>query len=311
MKPLPPAVVELLRRQHQVASRSMLKELGLADHEIRARLSAGEWTRPHRGVYQVATSPHGYEQRIAAAWLAAGQTSIVSHESAAWLWGFLLRPPQRLTLTVPRGSTTRLAGVQVHRCSATERVATVRRQGLVCTDQFRTLVDLAAVAATPTLDYAVDRALASKCVSVAAIEAQLDRVQYKHARGTGALRQALARRGFVGAPHPSVLESRLLRLLARGGVAVMGTEVAVLEGLYRIDVMVTPWFALEVDGYLYHWSPEHKRADERRRNEIRMNGVVLLVYCWRDVVDDGEQILAEVRAVLSSGPRSVSSFLKG
>jgi hypothetical protein len=105
---------------------------------------------------------------------------------------------------------------------------------------------------------------------------------------------------MVGAPHPSVLESRLLRLLAAAGIVPLGTEVVTHGGRYRLDVLVAAGVAVEVDGFRYHHSPEAKTADERRRNRIRLAGTFLLVYTWWDVAHDRRRIVREVTAAVAA-----------
>ncbi|MHB1931258.1 MAG: PDDEXK family nuclease, partial [Acidimicrobiales bacterium] len=57
---------------------------------------------------------------------------------------------------------------------------------------------------------------------------------------------------------------------------------------------------VEVDGYAYHHSPEQKANDERRRNRLRLDGNIVLVYTWRDVVGDGARVLNEIRRALAT-----------
>lgn len=299
MKPLPPSALELIRRQHGAVSRRALNEMGVTDSAIYARLAGGEWVTAYPGVYLVLTVPSTTEQAIKAACLAGGPRAVASHQSAAWLWGYLNHRPPRPSLTLPRSGVDSLPGVDVHHRLPQQAVAVVHRSGIRCTDPLRTLVDLAAVAAPNTLNAALDRALMSKTASVAAIEADLQRHPYRGVAGVAALHQALKGRGFAQAPYPSVLESRLLRLLSKHSISVAGVEVVVEGGLYRIDVMVRSWLGVEVDGYRYHSTPEQKQADERRRNRMRVNGMAVLVYSWNDVVADGERVVREIKSVLA------------
>jgi hypothetical protein len=57
--------------------------------------------------------------------------------------------------------------------------------------------------------------------------------------------------------------------------------------------------AVEVDGYAYHWSPEAKARDESRRNQLRLSGIFLLVYTWRDIRMEPGRVIREVTAALS------------
>lgn len=109
---------------------------------------------------------------------------------------------------------------------------------------------------------------------------------------------------MIAGPTPSVLESRVLRLLYQGGIHPLAVEVkAGPDGRYRVDVLLDPAVAMEVDGFRYHSTPEQKAYDERRRTEIRLGGVFLLVYDWMDVTRDGRRVLAECRRALAQHGR--------
>jgi very-short-patch-repair endonuclease len=156
------------------------------------------------------------------------------------------------------------------------------------------------------LDDAVDRALALRLVSVLAISAELDRLSTKGRNGVGNLKAALRRRGLIENPLSSVLESRFRRLLRAAGIEIIGLEVvAGPEGQYRLDTLLSPTLAVEVDGYSYHASPEQMAYDARRRNELRISGMFLLVYTWSDIVYDGARVIREIHEALALQPTSV------
>jgi very-short-patch-repair endonuclease len=180
------------------------------------------------------------------------------------------------------------------------------RRAIPCTNPLRTLVDLAAVCSADGLDDAIDRALAKRLLGVEAIEAEVRRLGRPGRSGVGHIRGALRRRGFTGAPHPSVLESRALRLLRQFGVEPLATEVRMgPEGRYRVDVLLAPNVVMEVDGFAYHWDPEQVAEDKRRRAQLRLKGMVVLEYTWRDIVYDRYRVIREVRQALA-GPAAAA-----
>jgi very-short-patch-repair endonuclease len=292
--------------QYGVASRQELRSHGITARVEQQRVARGEWERPTRRVVRVAASPRSPEQDLMIAVLEVGPTAVASHTSAAWLWG-MARPPDRHEVTVGRHAGTRPGPFVVHRLGGEPpQVSLVRR--IPATNPLRTLVDLAAVVSGPDLDDSLDRAVAERLLTVDALQAELDRVARKGRDGAGALRTALRRRGLAEGPHPSVLEARLHRLLRSGGITPMAVEViAGPDGGYRIDTLLHPRVAVEVDGHRYHSTPEQKAYDERRRTEIRMEGVFLLVYDWRAVTGEGRRVLAEChRALALHGTRRLA-----
>jgi very-short-patch-repair endonuclease len=87
----------------------------------------------------------------------------------------------------------------------------------------------------------------------------------------------------------------MLRLFAGAGIEPIGAEVTAGEdGEYRIDFLLSPDLIVEVDGYVWHFSPEHKQRDDHRRNELRLAGQVVLVYSWVDVTSDPRKVIAQI-----------------
>ncbi len=286
------------RRQYGVAARSELRALGVTAKNEQARVARGEWERPSARVVRVAGSPRSPEQDLMVALLEAGPAAVASHQSAAWLWG-LLPPPARHAVTVGMASRWRPGRFDVHRLKGEPPAVSVCRN-IPTTNPLRTLVDLAGDVSNDVLDDAVDRAVAAKLVTVAALEAEVARLSRRGRKGVGAMRASLRRRGLSEGPHPSVLEARLHRVLRSGGITPIKVEVVVgPDGEYRIDVLLDELVALEVDGHVHHSTPEQKAYDERRRAEIRMGGIFLLVYDWRAVTYEGRRLLAECHRALA------------
>jgi hypothetical protein len=245
------------------------------------------------GLYALASWPPSPRRRLLAACLATG--GFASHASAAWLWNLLDEEPERPVVSVPNGRHPRSSSrgrrpasldVVIHRTRDLPERSLSERHGIPTTNPLRSLVDLAGVSKVAVLDGAIDVALARRLVNVDALMAEARRLKRKGRRGPAQMIAALERRGFVGAPAPSVLESRALRLLAGAGVNVVNCETVVDEGRYRLDIQLDDGLFIELDGYAYHWSPEHKRHDDARRNRLRLLGVEYLVYDWSAVMTD-------------------------
>jgi hypothetical protein len=292
------------RSQHGLVARRNLRALGVTAEQERWCIQKGQWEVAGPGVIRLTGSPRTPEQDLLAACLGGGPTAVASHQSAAWLWALLDAPPRRRAITLARGTKCALPHVDVHRPVDYPANVISRRQ-IPATDPLRTLVDLAAVAPPRALDDAVDRALAKRLLTVTAIEAELARLGRNGRAGAGRMRQTLRRRGLIGAPHPSVLESRALRLLRQYGIEPLGTEVRWgPEGRYRVDIVLAPNVVMEVDGFAYHADPEQMGEDKRRRTRMRLEGTVVLEYTWRDILYDPQRVIAEVRQVLGTASAS-------
>jgi hypothetical protein len=293
------SLARLFRDQHQVVDRRQVLRLGMTSHQIQHRLTTGEWIQVHQGVYRSAASTPTFEQRLVAAHLAAGPQSVASHGSAAWLWGLWRRPPGHPTLTVPPRVHPHPKGVEIHRLDVDPARISYRR-AIPCTDPLRTLVDLAATADHQTLVMTVDEALSTRLLSGRALHAELERRTARGRRGVRPLREILTGRGLIGAPRASVLERQTARLLDRWNIPVAGREVrAGPDDRYRLDFILIHPVAMEVDGYTHHWSPEAAAFDNARRNQLRLQGIFLLVYTWIDVQADQHRMYRELMTALA------------
>ncbi len=290
------------RVQHGLVTRHQAIAGGMTANQVDRLVAASAWERIHPGVYRLAGSPLSSEGNILAACFAAGPGSVASHQSAAWMWGLLggRRSEAAPVVTVGRPTRRRPSGVVVHRARDLDPARTVRWRGVPCTDPLRTLVDLAAVCGRPGLDDAIDCALAARLVTVEGLAAELERLARRGRPGVGGLRHALAKRGYVGGPAPSVLESRMIRLLHRHGIRIAGREVKVFGGRYRLDFALSDHVAIEVDGQGYHSNPESTRGDGRRGNDLLLAHRYVLHYVWMDVLHDEDRIVREARQALGA-----------
>src|SRR3954447_14557430 len=76
--------------QYGIVSRAQLYEIGFNNPAVERRIEAGRLHRLHRGVYAVGHTIVNRNGRYLAAVLACGPGAVLSHRSAAALWG--IRP---------------------------------------------------------------------------------------------------------------------------------------------------------------------------------------------------------------------------
>ncbi|MHB8293176.1 MAG: type IV toxin-antitoxin system AbiEi family antitoxin domain-containing protein [Acidimicrobiales bacterium] len=286
------------RSHHGVLTREAALLIGATPGSLRQMVESGQWQRVHAGVFVPAALRTGPLTDTAAALAAGGPEAAASHGSAAWLLGIAERAPSRPALTVPPQRRPRLAGVDVHRGNVVDRRSA---QGLACTSPLRTLLDLAGRSSVAQLDMAVDRCLAKGLVRMRDLR-RLGSGAQKYSRGLEPLRASLQRRGYTGAPEPSVLESRLCRLLVAAGVEQPRSEVIWgPEGEYRLDFAYPPKrLAIEVNGYVWHFSPEQQARDHERYNRLIAAGWRVLIYSWQLVMREPERMIAGIAALLAA-----------
>lgn len=205
----------LAERQHWVISRAQLLALGFGAEAIRHRLGDG---RLHawrwRGVYAVGRpelSAHGCWM---AGLLACGPAAVLSHESAAALWGVIQYSPGPIDVSLPLDVSRRRPGIRAHRRVSVLADHLVLRDRIPVTDIACTLVDISARVRRPSLERAVNEADRLDLIDPEALRDALDR--FGPLAGVQALRELLDRQTFR--LTDSELERLLLRIARRAGL---------------------------------------------------------------------------------------------
>src|SRR4051794_37693992 len=104
----------LVRRQHGVITRGQLLERGFNDDWIHHRIEKRRLHPVFAGVYAVGRPELSRYGMWTAAVLACGPCAVISHESAAALWG-IWRYVGELVVSVLAGTRPRNPGIRVHR----------------------------------------------------------------------------------------------------------------------------------------------------------------------------------------------------
>jgi hypothetical protein len=134
-------VMDLARRQHGHVARWQLLGLGVSQGLIAGRLASCAWVAIHKGVYCIGPRRDDPVSRAAAAVLACGSGAVLSHASAASLWGFLPRWSFPLEVTAERRRER--PGITAHRCPSLQPRDITRQRGVPATTPARTALDIA------------------------------------------------------------------------------------------------------------------------------------------------------------------------
>jgi very-short-patch-repair endonuclease len=100
-------------------------------------------------------------------------------------------------------------------------------------------------------------------------------------RGPGSVE---ARRvlGMVDGRSESVIETVVRLALRQAGLQV--TCQARIEGVGRVDLLVSDWLVVEVDGFAFHADRASYRTDRGRANALAARGYVLVRLTYEDVM---------------------------
>ena len=253
------AVWVLVRRQHGVISRSQLVGLGYSAEAIRHRIKVGRLHCLYRGVYAVGRAELTDRGRWMAAVLACGHGAVLSHESAAALWGLRRHPAGAPQVSVPAKRHPRQPKIHIHRRSNLPPEHLTTRERIPVTDLSLTFVDLATRVGRDSLEEAVNVADRDDLIDPEALRTSL--LGFPPIPGLARLRATLDIRTFT--LTDSELERRFLRIVDRAGLPRPLTQQRV-NG-YRVDFY---WpdvgLIVETDGLRYHRTPAEQARDRRR-----------------------------------------------
>lgn len=293
--PLEDRIATLARRQHGLVTRGQLLGLGLSAGAVRRRVAGGRLTAVHRGVYLVGlVMPPGAKET--AATLACGPGAVVSHRSAAVLWGLVspLAGDAPVDVTVAERYNRPRRGIIVRRTGALDRDERSVLDGIPVTTVCRTLVDLASVADSTEVERAIARAERDRLVSQKELAKLIAR--YGGRSGMRVLRRVLHQAGGPALTR-SEAEKRLLTLLRRAGLPI--PEMNARVGNYEVDCLwVDLSLAVEVDGYRFHRSRPTFEEDRRKATFLAARGIQVIRVTWRQIVDDELTTAVRIAEVL-------------
>jgi hypothetical protein len=122
---LPPSCLRALENQDGVISVRQALSAGMSVKAVRSQVSAGRWQTMQRGVYATFSGKPGRRAELWAVLLRAGPDAVLSHQTAAELWGLRSGPAPVIHITVPHDSNPKrhgpIPGVVIHRSRSLPR----------------------------------------------------------------------------------------------------------------------------------------------------------------------------------------------
>lgn len=258
-----------------------LLEIGLGESAIERRIRAGRLHVLHPKVYAVGHRLVPREGRWLAAVLRVGDGAVLSHGSAAELWG--IRRPGRhgpVDVSAPRKSRSS-ATVRRHYLDLNDEEITARR-GIPVTTLARTLFDIAAQASGEDFEGAIREAEYVHRFNVERLKELVDK--HPGRRGAKTIKACLYRlgRGPQGRTR-SKLEDRFASLLARTELPKPQLNVLLdLDGfkveadcLWREQRLI-----IELDGGQSHRTLVAFETDRERDRRLQVAGWRVIRITW-------------------------------
>jgi very-short-patch-repair endonuclease len=285
------SIARIAGRQDNVISWEQLLGAGLGRGAIAHRVQAGSMQRLHRTVYLLGAAPPTLMGRVRAAAMACGADAVVSHRSAAEVFGLLPEAGGDVDVTVAGRNFAPRAGIRRHRVGQLPRHEVTTVRGIRVTSVARTICDLAATEPAREVEAAFQEALYRRIVTERPLVAIIEREPRR--RGAPVIR------ALVEDPRMtrSEKERALLRLIDAAQLPRPVTNVRV-HG-YLIDAY---WpaerLAVEFDGRNAH---DHRLAFDanRKRDQVLLaHGVRPMRVTGRHLGDEPVAVAARIAQAL-------------
>ena len=264
---------------------------GLTDRDLRGP----GFTQLYWGVYIASGIKVTLVVRALAALMVAPAGSIVSHHTAARLWGGTPPDSGELHVTVTSDVRQKTRGIRPHRTQTLPEPA--RRHGLRVTSAEQTWLDLASccdLVQLVTLGDSLVRAKATTCARLAEVLPAGDGQVVKRAR-----RAANLARARVDSP----MESRLRMLFVLAGLPEPVVNFALVDDdervRYRLDLSFPEHLlAFEFDGRQHVEVMEQWEKDIVRREDLEAEGWRFVLVTSSKLYSAPEEVLARIVAAM-------------
>jgi hypothetical protein len=237
-RPIDAVVAQLAEDQYGVVGRGQLVGAGVSERAVEHRLEVGRLHLVVPGVYAVGhrrISPLGWSM---AAVLSSGAKAVLSHRSAAALWGIRESTTGASHVTVPRKSTSSKL-VRRHHVALPDDEVTVH-EGVPVTTVPRTILDLASTSSIDEVEVAIRQIEFLRLYDQLSLPDLIER--YPGRRGVARVQTALIRIEALPNGHVrSPLERKFLPFLRRYRLPRPRLNDWIALGKKRFRSIVTGW----------------------------------------------------------------------
>jgi len=304
------AIARIAELQHGLVTLEQLAETGISASATRKRVERGRLHAVHEGVYAVGHPLLGREGRFMAAVLACGDGAVLSHGSAAELWGLIPPMRRKVDVTAPNRRGRMPTGIAGHRDGTLRAGDRTELRRIPCTTVARTLLDLAGFMPIWELRKAIAEAEILGLLRVPEVRALIRRCRGR--RGVARLRLLIDELDPLTKRTRSELERMFLALCRRAGLprpeVNVPLEVAGLrlkpDFLWRDARLI-----IEADSRKFHGTASAFELDRQREQRFFAAGWQVVRCTWRQVERNPHELIRLLRAGFNrnnaaDGPRT-------
>ena len=291
-------IATIAEAQHGVVAHAQLVEIGLSPEAIKRRVAAERLHRLHRGVYAVGHRSLTQRGRWMAAVLACGPDAVLSHWSAAALWGFRGHRGGPIHVTSPSKSKSRGA-IRRHRAILAADEATIH-DGIPVATVPRTNLDLAAVSDAHVVESCLRQCEFLRLYDSLSLRDLVER--HPGHRGNRAARTALARLEEKPGETEEGIEERFLAFLDAHRLPrpELNAWLEAQGHRYRADCL---WRAqrliAELDSWQAHGTRSAFQTDKSRDRRLLLAGYATTRITSHQLDHEPHALAADLRVLLS------------
>jgi predicted transcriptional regulator of viral defense system len=288
--PFDRVIARLAEAQHGVVAIWQLQARGMGRGAIKYHVACGRLHQLYRGVYAVGHTALSLNGRLIAAVFSAGANAVLSHRSAAMLWGLLQDSRSVIDVTTADRGRASKKGVRVHRVRSLHPEDVTVVDSIPVTSLARTLFDIAVTEPPRQLRYALDQAERLRLLDLRELE------RFRGCKGWRRLAGVLASMNEPANTQEGI-ERLFLDLCEEAGLPRPETNVLV-EG-YLVDAV---WreqrLIVELDSRAHHMTTRAFEEDRERDETLQLARYRVIRITWRRLTDDAAGVVARLRAHL-------------
>jgi hypothetical protein len=278
---------------------------GIDRRSLRRAVAAGALLRESRCAWRFAGSALSWRGQLRVGLADLGPGALVAGRSAAALHGLDGFAEGPLEFVIPRAQRGRQTIGLVHTSGPVASIDRADVTGLPCTAAALTVLHLAGLVSRRETANALDSAVRLRLVSVEFVHRRLAALGRSGVPGVTTLHELLSDAGVE-----SWLERRFLALLRAAGLprpALQRTYRRDGRHVARVDFDFAPCPVIaEVGGQKGYLTTSERQRQDRRRNELLLEGKVPLFFSYEDVTAEPSYVTATVGGALATTTRAAS-----
>jgi very-short-patch-repair endonuclease len=297
-------VSKTIARQRGLITLHQLHAIGFDANGINRLVRRGVIVNLARGIFRSPLAPEPWEQLALAACMMNPAPAVLSHFTAARVWGLAAptRPGVEITVTRARHPNTVGQRVTVHRTRHLPPVDRSHSKSLRVASVARTIADITPHLTGSALEHVLDDAISRRLLTPGGLVELLTRPEWRTRPGRHALELALGP-WLAGPLLDSPPEAEAARLLQEAGLTGFVQHYQVFDGdklVAELDFAIPSIrLAIEIDGYRYHSSPRAFAHDSIRQRTLESWGWFFVRPTPTEIRDSPETFVAAVRAQLA------------